>query len=75
MLLFADGEISGLDISKFAAELQSRKPAAEFIAKQIRLARAEGRDVTPVLSALVEIPCLGRLGHVRGDPLVHWTRH
>jgi hypothetical protein len=75
MLLFADGEIAGLDISKFAAELQSRKPAAEFVAKQIRLAQAEGRDVTPVLSALVEIPCLGRLGQAQGDPRVHWTRH
>jgi hypothetical protein len=75
MLLFADGEIAGLDTSKFAAELQSRKPAAEFVAKQIRLAQAEDRDITPVLSALVEIPCLGRLGHAQGDPLVHWTRH
>jgi len=75
MLLFADGEIAGLDTSKFAAELRSRKPAAEFVAKQIRLAQAEDRDITPVLSALVEIPCLGRVGHAQGDPLVHWTRH
>jgi len=56
-------------------ELRSRKPAAEFVAKQIRRARAEGRDVEPVLPALAEIPCFGRLGHVQGDPLVHWTRH
>lgn len=74
MLLFADGEIAGPDTEKFAVELQSRKPAAEFVAKQIRLALAEGRDVSPVLSALTEIPCFGRLGHVKGDPLVHWTR-
>jgi hypothetical protein len=44
-------------------------PAAEFVAKQIRLAQAEDRDITPVLSALVEIPCLGRLGHAQSDPL------
>jgi hypothetical protein len=75
MLLFSDGEIAGPDVEKFAAELQSRKPAAEFVAKQIRLAEAEGRDVTPVVSALAEVPCLGRLGHAQGDPLVHWTRH
>ena len=75
MLLFADGEIAGLDTTKFAAELRSRKPAAEFVAKQIRLAQAEDRDMTPVLSALVEMPCLGRPGAAQGDPLVHWTRH
>jgi hypothetical protein len=75
MLLFSDGEIAGPDTEKFAAELQSRKPAAEFVAKQIRLAEAEGRDVTPVVSALAEVPCLGRVGHAQGDPLVHWTRH
>jgi len=75
MVLFADGEIAGQDSDKFAAELQCRKPAAEFVAKQIRRARDEGRDVAPVLSALAEIPCLGRLGHAQGDPLVLWTRH
>jgi hypothetical protein len=46
MLLFSDGEIAGPDSEKFAAELQSRKPAAEFVAKQIQLAQADGRDVT-----------------------------
>lgn len=75
MVLFADGEIAGQDSDKFAAELQCRKPAAEFVAKQIRRARDEGRDVKPVLSALAEIPSLGRLGHAQGDPLVLWTRH
>lgn len=73
-VLFADGEIVGLDSDRFAAELQCRKPAAEFVAKQIRTASAEGRDVTPVLSALSEIPYLGRLGHKQGDPRVHWTK-
>lgn len=73
-ILFADGEIAGPDGDRFAAELQCRKPAAEFVAKQIRTALAEGRDVTPVLSALSEIPCLGRLGHKQGDPRVHWTK-
>ena len=75
MVLFADGEMAGQDSNKFVAELQCRKPAAEFVANQIRRARDEGRDVQPVLSALAEIPCLGRLGHAQGDPLVHWTRH
>jgi hypothetical protein len=74
MLLFADGELAGPDTNKFAAELRGRKPAAEFVAEQIRLAEAEGRDVTPVLSALAEIPSLGRPGHAKDDPLVHWTR-
>jgi hypothetical protein len=74
-ILFEDGEVAGPDWDRFAQELQCRKPAAEFVARQIRLAMDENRDVTPVLSALVEIPSLGRLGQVQGDPLVHWTRH
>lgn len=74
-VLFEDGEFAGPDPDRYGLELQFRKPAAEFIARQIRLAMAEHRDVTPVLSALAEIPCIGRLGHVQGDPLVHWTRH
>jgi hypothetical protein len=75
VVLFADGEISGADPNRYAMELQCRKPAAEFIAKQIRRARDEGRDVEPVLSALAEIPCLGRLGRAQGDLRVLWTRH
>jgi hypothetical protein len=74
-VLFADGEIAGPDLDRYAAELQCRKPAAEFIARQIRLAITEGRDVTPVLSALAEVPRFGRPGHVQGDPLVHWIRN
>jgi hypothetical protein len=74
-LLFDDGEIAGPDPDQYARELQCRKPAAEFVAKQIRLAMNERRDVAPVLSALAEAPCTGRLGHVQGDKLVHWTRH
>jgi hypothetical protein len=74
-VLFADGEIAGSDPDHFAIELQCRKPAAEFVARQIRIAAAEGRDVTPVLTALAEIPALGRLGHPQGDPRVHWIRH
>src|SRR5277367_5778971 len=74
-LLFADGEIAGPDPDHYALELQSRKRGAEFIAKQIRLAEAEGRDVTPVLSALAEAPSLGGLGRAQGDPLFHWIRH
>jgi hypothetical protein len=74
-LLFADGEIAGPDPGRYAAELQCRKRGAEFIAKQIRLADAEGRDVTPVLSALAAAPSLGGLGRAQGDPLFHWVRH
>jgi len=74
-LLFADGEIAGPDPDHYALELQCRKRGAEFIAKQIRLAEAEGRDVTPVLSALAEAPSLGGLGLAQGDPLFHWVRH
>jgi hypothetical protein len=75
MVLFAGGEIAGADPDHYAAELQCRKPAAEFIVKQIRLAESEARDVTPVLSALAEAPSLGGLGRAQGDPLVHWVRH
>jgi hypothetical protein len=54
LVVFVDGEIAGPDPDDFAAELQGRKRAAEFVAKQIRMAQAEDRDVTPVLSALAE---------------------
>jgi hypothetical protein len=74
-VLFEDGEIAGPDPQRYVAQLTSRKPAAEFIARQVRLAIAENRDVTPVLSALAEIPCLSRREQVQGDPLVHWVRH
>jgi hypothetical protein len=68
LVVFVDGEIAGPDPDDFAAELQGRKRAAEFVAKQIRMAQAEGRDVTPVLSALAEAPSLG-------DPLFHSVRY
>ncbi len=73
-VLFADGEIAGPDAARYASELRCHKPAAEFIAYQIRLAETEGRDVTPVLSALAAIPCFGRLGHQQGDPQVLLTK-
>ena len=74
LIVFIDGEIAGPDPDDFAFELQDRKLAAEFVAKQIRLARAEGRDVTPVLTALAEAPALGRLAR-QGDPLFHSVRY
>jgi hypothetical protein len=74
-VLFEDGEFAGRDPDRYALQLQCRKRAAEFIARQIRLAMAEGREVTPVLSALAEVPCFGGLGRGQGDPLVHWTQH
>jgi len=58
MLLFADGEIAGPDVDRHVAQLQFRKRAGDFIAKQVRLAQSEQRDVTPVLSALAEMPRL-----------------
>lgn len=69
MLVFADGEIAGPDTERFAAELSCRKPAAEFIAKQVRAAESDHRDVTPVLSALAQVP------HLRDDYLAYWTQH
>lgn len=73
LLVFGDGEIAGPDPDRFAALLQCRKRAAEFVARQIRLADAEGRDPMPVISALAEIPHLGSPGHGQYDPLVHMT--
>jgi len=74
-LVFEDGETAGTDSDQYAVELHCRKPAAEFIAKQIRLAMAESRDLTPVLSALADIRCFGNLRRTQGDRLVQWTRH
>jgi hypothetical protein len=75
LIVFVDGEITGADPDDYAAELQGRKRAAEFVAKQIRMAQVEGRDVTPVLTALAEAPSLGSLGRPQGDPLFHSVRH
>jgi hypothetical protein len=74
LVVFIDGEIAGPDPDNFAVELQGRKHAAEFVAKQIRSAQAEGRDVTPVLAALVEAPVFGSPGREQGDPLFHSVR-
>ena len=71
LILFADGEIVGPDPDGYVTELICRKPAAEFIARQVRLAKTEGRDVTPVLSALADTPSLRGPGRPQGDPLVH----
>jgi hypothetical protein len=69
LVVFEDGEMRGPDPERYAAQLQCRKPAAEFVAKQIRLAESAGRDVTPVLSALASMPFL------RDDYIAYWTRH
>jgi hypothetical protein len=74
MLLFADGEVVGPDTGKFTVELRCRRRAAEFVAKQIRLAEAESRDVTPVLSALAEIPVTRNRLHRQDDFVTSWTR-
>ncbi|HET9742663.1 MAG TPA: hypothetical protein VFQ00_07935 [Terriglobales bacterium] len=73
-VLFVDGEIAGKDRDHYAEELHCRKPAAEFVAKQIRLAERERRDVTPVLSAFAAMPHAGNRRHGQGDPLVHWIQ-
>ena len=74
MVLFADGEIIGPDNAKFAGELLCRRRAAEFVAKQIRLAEAESRDVTPVLSAFAEIPVVRDRIYQQGDFVTSWIR-
>lgn len=73
LIVFEDGEIAGPDPDKFAVLLQCRKRAAEFLARQVRLADAEGRDPMPVISALAEIPHFGRPRSGQYDPLVHMT--
>jgi hypothetical protein len=75
LIVFLDGEIAGPDPDDYGAELQSRKLAAEFVAKQIRMAQKEGRDVSPVLTALVEAPSLGSVSRPEGDPLFNSVRH
>ena len=74
LVLFADGEIAGPDPEKYTLELNFRKPAAEFVARQIRLADAEGRDVTPVLSALAELPTFLHPGYGRHSSHIYWIR-
>jgi len=69
LIVFEDGELLGEDPEHYAARVQCRKPAAEFVAAQIRAADLEGRDVTPVLSALAKMPFL------RDDFIAYWTRH
>jgi hypothetical protein len=75
LILFADGEIAGPDPERYALELQLRKPAAEFVAKHIRLAHAENRDAAPVLSALAELPSFVCPGYGRHSSHIYWIRH
>jgi hypothetical protein len=74
LIVFDDGEIVGPDPNGYCTELQGRKRAAEFVARQIRIAREQGRDVTPILNALVEAPSLGGVGSSQGDPLFDSVR-
>jgi hypothetical protein len=74
LIVFLDGEIIGHDPDDYAVELQGRKRAAEFVAKQIRMAEKQGWDITPVLNALVEAPSLSDLGRPQGDPLFRSVR-
>src|SRR6266550_3554696 len=61
--------------NRFASGLAGRNRAAEFVAKRIRMAQAEGSDVTPILTALAEAPSLGALGSPQCDPLFHSVQH
>jgi hypothetical protein len=74
-ILFYDGEIGGPDAERYALELNCRKPAAEFVARHIRLAKNEGRDVTPVLAALAELPMIRRLNEPKEKSHIYWIRH
>lgn len=76
LIVFADGEICGPDPDHYALELLSRKHVAEFVARQVRLAIAENRDVTPVLNALCMIPSWPSMDLVRLDePVLRNTKH
>jgi len=65
LVVFADGEIAGPDPDHYAAELQGRKRAAEYVARHVRLAILEERDPTPVVAAVRDMP------HLRTDLLAH----
>jgi hypothetical protein len=65
LVVFADGEIAGPDPGHYAAELQGRKRAAEYVAKHVRLAKLEERDPTPVVAALRDMP------HLRSEVFAH----
>jgi len=68
LVVFEDGEIAGPDPEHFCDELIRHREAAEFIARQIRLAESEGRDARPVLSALMKAPLL------ESDYAAHWVQ-
>jgi hypothetical protein len=53
---FEDGEIAGPDPDRYAATVQGRKRAAEYVVRQISRAQSENRDPAPVLKALLELP-------------------
>lgn len=53
-IIFADGEIVGPNQTHYDAEIQSRKIAAEQLAKQIRYALARGDDPKVTLSNIVQ---------------------
>lgn len=65
LVVFADGEVAGPDPNHYAAELQGRKRAAEYVAKHVRLAIMDQRDPTPVITALRDMP------HLRTDLPAH----
>ena len=69
LLVFADGEVAGPDRDNYAADLECCNSAAQFVARQARMAESENRDAVPVLSALAEMPAM--LGT---DPTAHWIK-
>ncbi|HEX8894001.1 MAG TPA: hypothetical protein VF783_11795 [Terriglobales bacterium] len=67
VMIFADGEVTGLDPDNYVEELECHELAFQFVARQVRLAEKENRDVTPVLSALKQMP----LSIAKADPCAH----
>ena len=53
-IIFEDGEVVGPNQTRYDAEIQSRKIAAEQLAKQVRNAQALGNDPTSVLRQMLE---------------------
>jgi hypothetical protein len=79
LIVFADGEIAGPDPDDFAAELQVRKSAAEFIAKHIRQAEAEDQNVASALAEFSQIPMnhkdpLARMLHDQAETYMRRVR-
>lgn len=70
VMIFADGEVAGLDPDNYVEQLECQELAFQFVTRQVRLAEKENRDVTPVLSALKQMP----LSFAQCDPCAHMIK-